>query len=98
VAASRPAGLKGALHERHAGSATHPAAAASQPGLGSGRDELVQSSGTQIVWKAGVVGGLDGLLIRITTDTPTAEGTIKAGNFTVDFKSNPAGRHPAEAQ
>ncbi len=92
-AASRPAGLRGLLRRRHQQSASEPAA--SQPGPGSGRDELLQSSGAKIVWKAGVVGAFDGLLIRITGDSPTVEGTIKAGKFTVDFKSNPAPRRPA---
>ncbi len=62
-----------------------------EPGPGSGRDKLIQGSGSQIVWKAGVVGGIDGLLIKITSDSPTPSGTIKAGKFSVDFKAN-AGR------
>lgn len=59
--------------------------ASSQPGAGSGRDQLLQSEGQQITWKAGVVGGIDGLLIKITADTPSVSGTIVAGKFTVPF-------------
>ena len=57
-----------------------------QPGPGSGRDELEQSAGKEIVWEAGVVGALDGLMIKITSDSADITGTIVAGKFTVPFK------------
>jgi hypothetical protein len=59
------------------------------PGQGSGADELVQSQGHQIVWKAGVVGALDGLLIRIASDSPTMSGNIVAGKFAIPFSVTP---------
>ncbi len=61
-----------------------------EPGPGSGRDELIKASGNPIVWKAGVVGALDGLMIKITSETGEMTGTIKAGKFDVPFKITPA--------
>jgi hypothetical protein len=64
----------------------HPASQpADQKGAGLGRDQLLQSEGQQITWKAGVVGGIDGLLIKVTADTSSVSGTIVAGKFTVPF-------------
>ena len=54
---------------------------AAVPHEGSGRDELLVTSGPVISWEAGVVGALDGLVIKITSPTPTITATIKAGKF-----------------
>lgn len=88
-ATTRPA------HRIHDGATSRPAhsprhSASTEPGPGSGRDELITASGAKIEWKAGVVGALDGLTIKITSDSPTITGTIKAGNFTVPLNVSPA--------
>jgi hypothetical protein len=82
-AASRPAARAG-----KAGKAGKQAASAE-----SGRDQMIQSQGATISWKAGVVGGMDGLLIRLTGKSDTITGTIQAGKFSVPFtvKASPAG-------
>lgn len=62
------------------------AAGRGEPRDGSGRDELDQREGKEIVWQAGVVGALDGLMIKITSDTADITGTIVAGKHTVPLK------------
>ena len=69
---------------------TPPGKTPAGPGPGSGRDQLLTSEGTKIEWKAGVVGALDGLAIRITNASSLMTGTIKAGNFTIPFTIGPA--------
>jgi hypothetical protein len=80
--------------------AHHPGAstqsAATEPHEGSGRDLLVDKAGAHIEWKAGVVGALDGLRIKITSATPTVKGTLKAGNFEIPLNIT-AGAAPAPA-
>ena len=80
-------GHAGARGGSKAMSASHPSH--SGPGDGSGADDLVTREGKEIVWKAGVVGALDGLLIKITSDTPTPSGTIKVGKFSESFSITP---------
>ena len=61
----------------------------SEPRPGSGRDAMGATAGTTVTWDAAVVGHLDGLLIKITTDKAITPGTIKAGNFSTDFIITP---------
>ncbi len=88
TATSRPAaaGTERPRWRRH--NASQPAHHGG-PGSGSGQDEMIQSQGSQITWKAGVVGALDGLLIKVTSDSASISGTIVAGKFTVPFTITP---------
>lgn len=81
--ASRPGHEKG-LSDHHP-----KREATSQPDQQNGRDQLIDASGPVIEWKAGVVGAIDGLLIKVTSEKPTVEATIKAGKFTVPVKITP---------
>ena len=61
-----------------------------QPKEGSGADQVLEDNGSEIVWKAGVVGHYDGLLIKIVSDSANTSATIKAGKFEVPIKIAPA--------
>ena len=53
-----------------------------EPGEGSGRDRIIPDNDPgMIVWQAGVVGGTDGLLIRLSMPRARGRIIIKAGNF-----------------
>lgn len=59
-------------------------------GPGSGRDKLLPASnGSNVSWLSGVVGAMDGLLIRVDMRKPEARGTIKAGSHTISFEIRP---------
>jgi len=75
-------------HVKNGAPTTAPATQSAGPGPGSGRDALLVPAGKEISWEAGVVGGLDGLKIRITSDQPVINLTVKAGNFTVPVTIN----------
>lgn len=60
------------------------------PHVGSGRDEVEIAAGPLVEWKAGVVGALDELRIKITSPTPIVNGTLTAGKFTVPITVAPA--------
>ena len=71
---------------KHKSIAVNPkkaAKAAEGPHEGSGRDEVLDASGPKVDWKAGVVGVLDGLRIKITSDSPNISATLTAGKFTL---------------
>jgi hypothetical protein len=65
------------------------------PHTGSGRDELEVRTGTEIEWKAGVVGVLDGLRIKITSPTPDIQASLTAGKFVIPININPGTGTPA---
>jgi len=66
------------------------------PGEGSGRDKLLNEKDPScVVWKSGVVGATDGLLIRLTLRHPAASGSMKVGKFSVPLDIKPK---PAQAQ
>lgn len=91
-AASRPAARAGKAGKTAKAGKQAPASAPAKDAE-SGRDQMIQSQGATIVWKAGVVGGLDGLLIRLTGKSDTITGTIQVGKFSVPFtvKASPTG-------
>jgi len=67
--------------------------AGAEPGPGSGRDRIVpETDPKKIVWKAGVVGGTDGLVIRIEMPEPTGVCRVKAGNFSLELPVRPVPR------
>jgi hypothetical protein len=65
------------------------------PHEGSGRDQVEDPSGPRIDWKAGVVGALDGLRIKITSDSPTIHATLTAGKFEIPLTITPDTATPA---
>jgi hypothetical protein len=71
--------------------------AAQGPQVGTGRDQMITTSGAKIEWKAAVVGVLDGVVVKITSDTPDVSGVVKAGAHSVAFASAPASAGPAAA-
>ena len=64
------------------------------PHAGSGRDEVEIAAGPEVEWKAGVVGVLDGLRIKITSPTGTIKGTLVAEKFTIPVVITPEGAVP----
>mgnify|MGYP006911567221 CR=1 FL=1 len=61
-----------------------------EPGLGSGRDELIKDqTSSMVAWKSGVVGATDGILIKVELQKPEAKGEIKAGNFVIPYEIKP---------
>ena len=64
------------------------------PRVGSGRDEVEIAAGRTVVWKAGVVGVLDGLRIKITSPVPTIQATLTAGKFTIPITIAPGSTPP----
>ncbi len=68
---------------------------AAGPGPGSGRDQVEIAAGPKVEWKAGVVGVLDGLRLKITSPTPAINATLVAGKFTIPIVIGSATQPPA---
>ncbi len=54
-----------------------------EPAEGSGVDKLGEATDTQIVWQAGVVGAVDGLMFKINFASLDSSATFEAGGQTV---------------
>jgi len=62
--------------------------------MGSGRDEVEIAPARRWEWKAGVVGALDGLRIKITSPVPTIQATLTAGSSRFRYQLHRAARRP----
>lgn len=56
------------------------------PGEGCGADDITSSDSTSVAWESGVVGGVDGLVFKITFDSLESSATLQAGKFTIPLE------------
>lgn len=68
-----------------------------EPQVGSGRDKMVKSAkSSQVVWKSGIVGSTDGILVKLDLHKSTAKGSIKVGKFVIPYVITPASGVPTK--